>query len=114
MKNTFKKIIAIALCLTVTLSIFSGCGGNDGPKNKLPDYNGREFNFFTYTAPTNGYYTHDGVQYFTEDFQTVERYKEYKDAGLNMLMLTGASGYGGGEWEKSPANKCLPTLTKRG
>ena len=115
MKNFIKKLIALTLTAVVTLSLFGGCGGEEGPKNKLPEYtNGREFNFFTYTAPTNGYYTHDGVQYFTEDFQTVERYKEYKDAGLNMLMLTGASGYGGGEWEKSPAYKCFTNAYEAG
>lgn len=52
-----------------------------------------QFNLYAYAPPTDGTYTIDGEEFFTgQDFRTVERYKEYKDCGFNILFAQG-SGY---------------------
>ncbi|MBE5749441.1 MAG: hypothetical protein E7340_05670 [Clostridiales bacterium] len=106
MKKILIKIITLMLCAVLCLSTLIGCAG--GPKVKLPDYTGEEFKFFAYTSPTSGEWVKDGEIYYTEDYQTVERYKEYKESGLNILMLTGDSGFTNeGPWKESTAYKCM-------
>ena len=59
-------------------------------KHNAPDYSGYSHQFMTfgYASPTNGTYYIDGSPISTgEDYQTVERYREYKEAGLNTMML---------------------------
>ncbi len=79
----------IILLSVVTLMSLSSCGGVDLEKN-APDYSSSKGEFITYgyASPTNGNYSVDGVTINTgENYQTVERYKEYKEAGLNTMML---------------------------
>ena len=61
-----------------------------------PDYTNKEGEFMTfgYTPPTNGKWYENGLEMSTgEDYRTVERYREYKEAGLNVLMLQSEDAY---------------------
>ena len=73
---------------TVLLSVTS-CGKTDITHN-APNYSKStgEFITFGYASPTNGTYYIDGIPISTgENYQTAERYREYKEAGLNTMML---------------------------
>lgn len=64
--------------------------------SKAPDYTRKkgEFMTFGYTPPTNGKWYENGLEMTTgEDYRTVERYREYKEAGLNVLMLQSEDAY---------------------
>ena len=79
----------IVLLSMISLMSLASCSGVDLEKN-APDYSSSkgEFMTFAYAGPTNGNYYIDGVTINTgEDYQTPERYKEYKEAGLNTVML---------------------------
>ncbi|MGN1053045.1 MAG: hypothetical protein ACI4SH_06645 [Candidatus Scatosoma sp.] len=54
----------------------------------LPDYaDDREFDLLAYVNPTNGDYTFNNISYnIGTDFRTVERFEEYKDAGMNIAF----------------------------
>lgn len=75
----------------VALLVIPSC--NSGKLNlekNAPDYSDSkgEFITFGYASPTNGNYYVDGTTVYTgENYQTVERYREYKEAGLNTMML---------------------------
>ena len=60
----------------------------------------KQFNFYCYNPPTSGLYYVNGFEYFAgEDFRSVERYKQYKAMGNDMLMLRYENSYNGEEWE---------------
>ena len=91
-----KKIITWILTASMALS-FTACGGNNSSSSAedpnmlatAPDYSKytHQFDFYGYGAPTDGYWTEDDLVFYAgEDFRTVERYKEYKDAGFTILM----------------------------
>lgn len=73
-----------------TILFISSCSGKtvDITRN-APNYtNEGEFITYAYASPTNGTYYIDGSPVSTgENYQTVERYIEYKEAGLNTMML---------------------------
>ena len=48
---------------------------------------GREFPIYGYSPPPQGEWWIDDTTFTTEDFRTVERYKEYKDCGFNILFM---------------------------
>ena len=93
-----KKLLAIGLSMLLALGTLCGCGGSTSSSSEpvdfgtKPDYSAstKQFEFFANTAPTNGKWYVDGVEYDGgEDFRTTERYKEYKDAGLSILQIAG-------------------------
>lgn len=109
MNKKLKKILVSTLCLAMTTSFF-GCDSQAEVPVSLPDYwsNGKQFEYFTYISPTNGYYTIDGFEYFTEDFRTVERYKEMLECGFNVLYINrDAAYYEDTVWETSETKKCF-------
>ena len=75
----------------VALLILPSCSSSKlNLEKNAPDYSDAKGEFITYgyASPTNGNYYVDGVTINTgENYQTVERYKEYKEAGLNTMML---------------------------
>lgn len=100
-RNVINKILITVLSAVFAAAAFSGCGAP-----KLPDYSQSDahFEFFGYTPPTDGTYTVNGEEFFAgENFISVERYKEYKDAGFTILNTI----YGGEMWETSDAKKTL-------
>ncbi len=67
-----------------------------------------QFEFYAYNGPTDGTWTeHDEKFYAGQDFRTVERLKEYKDAGMTLYMPQNASWYNGQEWETSDAKMMM-------
>ena len=91
-----KRFLSIALAMVSTLALaFSGCaltnGGDDLDLNGkvVPDYSDStlQFDFYGYSAASNGEWTIDGVKYSAgQDFRTMERIKEYKDAGMTIYF----------------------------
>jgi len=117
-----KSIFATLLTslLSVACIFGSACGGNSGSDDgggnvdyggvSVPDYSSTNyrFDFFAYVAPTDGSYSADGTTLSVgEDFRTEERYREYKEAGFNMIMLRYENAYGGEPWDKSNTKKCM-------
>ena len=49
-----------------------------------------------------------------EDMRSVERYKEYKDVGFNMVMSGTVGTYYGEEWETSMCKKMMDTVLAAG
>ena len=81
-----KKLLLLLPMLLVTSC---GEGSIDLTKN-APDYSSStgQFITFAYASPTNGTYYIDGTPVSTgENYQTAERYREYKEAGLNTMMI---------------------------
>lgn len=63
---------------------------------------------YGYTPPPDGRYILNDEKYFTgEDYRSVERYKEYKEAGFNTLLSQMTALYSGEEWESSDAKKVM-------
>lgn len=83
----------------------AGCTGDTktaktGPKNTSapPDYSKTEqvVDMYAYIGPTDGsYYTSAGLSKQGEEHRTKERYQEYKDCGMNILMLLGNNAFVG-------------------
>jgi len=110
------KIIASALAAAITLSSFAGCGTKDlsanNPSKAYYANSTGEFLTYGYHPPTDGSYRIDSDRYQTVDengnpvdFRTEERYKEYLDAGLNLLFIQGNDGYSGYDFENSQLKK---------
>lgn len=73
----------------------------------VPDYSGYDHKFecYCYAPPTDGTWVAEGgeIKSAGQDFRTVERYKEYKDCGFDILLMQSAGKYTGEEWETSNA-----------
>lgn len=93
-----KKLLTsvLALSIAATTLFATACGGDkssssvEDPKlNQAPDYSTytNQFDFYGYSNPTDGKWKIDGVEYSAgEDFRTVERYAEYKEAGMTIFF----------------------------
>ena len=75
---------------------------------------GREFPIYGYSPPPQGEWWLDGQTFTTEDFRTVERYKEYRDCGFNVLFMQGTAQYNGEGWEGSEAQKVFEKALEAG
>lgn len=107
----------IAACLAI-VSAFSFCfGGCAQPTTEVqipdgPDYSAstKQFDFYGYSALIDGWNI-DGVQYTPkEDYLTVERIKEYKDAGMTIYFPQSAAAVSESvakDFENSAAKKAL-------
>lgn len=86
---------------------------------KLPDYSGsrQRFRLSGYYAPTDGTWYDRGEKHSVEeDFRTVERYREYLDAGLNLLLLSGSESckYRGEDWQTCDAKMMMDRAYEAG
>lgn len=64
--------------------------------------------FYGYNSPTSGRYFADGEIYsLGEDYRTVKRYREYMNAGFNILLLQHENSYGGEEFTGSACKRCM-------
>lgn len=75
---------------------------------------GRELPIYGYSPPPNGEWQIDDTIYTTEDFRTVEKYKEYLDCGFNVLFLQGTARYYGEGWENSEAKQVFERALEAG
>lgn len=63
--------------------------------DKIPDYssNNKQFEFYGYASLKDGTWQEGALTYFSgEDFRNIERVKEYKDAGMTILMPQATAG----------------------
>ena len=74
-----------------------------------------KYNFYAYSPPGSevGHYYYIG-QEFTKNFRTVERYKEYKDVGFNMVMSGCVATYYGEDWETSMCKQVMDVAYQAG
>ncbi len=113
MNKKMKKMLVGFLSCTF---LFSGVGCF-GEKKVAPDYSASklQFDFYGYSSPTDGTWTEDGVTMSAgEDFRTVERFKEYKDAGMTIYFPQSAGNFSGGAWEGSDAKMCMDRSLEAG
>ncbi len=75
---------------------------------------GRELPIYGYSPPPDGQWQLDDTVYTTEDFRTVEKYKEYKDCGFNVLFLQGTASYKGDGWENSETKLAMERAIEAG
>lgn len=62
----------------------------------------QSMHIMAYTPPTNGKLNISGIKYYMgEDFRTLERYKEYRDCGFDIIMQAGETKYTGEPFETS-------------
>lgn len=66
------------------------------------------FCFYGYNPPTSGKYEIGGVTYFSgEDYRSVKRYKEYMNAGFDILLLQHENSYSGEDFAGSACKLCM-------
>ncbi len=75
---------------------------------------GRTFPIYGYSPPPQGEWYIDDTVYTTEDFRTVERYKEYKECGFNILFMQRTAAYNGEPWETSQTKKAMENAVEAG
>ncbi len=111
-----KKITKILAVCTACACIFSAFAcGDEGKNGKTgidgePDYSSStlQFNFYAYRGPTDGKWTENGMQLSAgEDFRTVARYKEYKDAGMTINFPQSSGVFSGEDFATSKAKMCM-------
>ncbi len=117
-----KRFLSICLAMISTLSLaFSGCsilgsGGNTVQKD-APDYSDStlQYDFYGYSASSDGTWYIDRVKYTAgEDFRTVDRVKEYKEAGMTIYFPQSVAGYWGQDYETSETKKALDMAVEAG
>ena len=109
-----KKILALALsAISLSSLALSACGGMGNP----PDYSDSnlQFEFYGYSAASTGEWTIDNVKYSAgEDFRTVERIKEYKEAGMSIYFPQHTAAYNGQDFETSTTKRALDMALEAG
>lgn len=104
---TVVSIISTALCGVA-------CSGEAKPE---PDYSAStlQYDFYGYSAYSDGTWKVNGIQYNAgTDFRTVEKVKEYKDAGMTIFFPQSLACYSGGDWETSEAKKAFDLALEAG
>ncbi len=108
----YKKLTKL-LCVGLSLACAcasSACGEKEPTLRNAPDYSSStlQFNFYAYRGPTDGKWTENGMQLSAGvDFRTVERYKEYKDAGMTINFPQSSGVYAGEEFATSKAKMVM-------
>ncbi len=104
-----KRFLCMVLAMA-SLACLAACGQADEPANiaVAPDYSDSEayLPIYAYTPPPAD---RDGVNY-----QTLESYQTYKEAGLNILLLQADDGYDGEPWETSHLKEQMDMATEAG
>ncbi len=107
-----KKVLCIVLAMILLLCC-TACAKTDGSEQTAgpatpPDYSSSVayLPIYGYTPPPAD---RDGVNY-----QTLESYKTYKEAGLNILLLQADDGYDGEPWETSHLKEQMDLATEAG
>lgn len=103
-RKIFKMVSMSMACVFFCVGCVGGNATNNAVKkgtlNKnIPDYTKQkiEMDMYAYVPPTSGYYTTTtGRGVYGDTNQTIERYQEYKDCGLNVVLMDDIF-YGSGE-----------------
>ena len=115
-----KRYIALALTATSLLSLVA-CN-QQVAEPTAPDYSAynHKMSFYCYNPPNDGTWYIDKTQNPAvkgtagEDFRTVERYKEYKDCGFDILMMQSSGRYNGEVWETSDTKMVMDRAYQAG
>lgn len=83
-------------------------------KQYFQENSGREFPIYGYSPPPQGAWWIDDQTFTTEDFRTVEKYREYRDCGFNVLFMQGTGTYKGEGWEGSEAKAVFDKALEAG
>ena len=75
---------------------------------------GRVFPIYGYSPPPQGEWRIDDTIFTTEDFRTVEKYREYKECGFTVLFLQHTALYKGDGWEQSETKMAFDNALKAG
>jgi len=114
---TIKKFCKLSLLSASIFAVSCGSGG-DPVKSIIPDYSkfNDQFTTWAYASPINGKYKENGIEIdMHTDFRTVDRYKEYKESGLNTMMLQiNEDPYTGSNYETSQLKKNLDNCLSAG
>ena len=115
MKKVLNKIIIFALIFVMLLGGVAGCGEKT-PTTLLPEYTAKhEFNTYAYGASSDGFFIIDGERVLmVEDAMSVERMKEYKEAGFSAMYITALGYYERENWEECPAKKIMENCHEAG
>lgn len=112
-----KKFLAICLAtISVVATAFSGCEIEIGTPKAEPDYSSStlQYDFYGYSAAIDGWNI-DGVSYTSgNDYKSVERIKEYKDAGMTIYFPQSAAAYWGQDFETSETKRVLDNSLEAG
>ncbi len=117
MNKKFKRIAVGLLAGMLALSSVSMVGCDDEDGKTPPDYSKStlQFEFYGYSSPTDGTWIENGVEMSAgQDFRTVERFREYKDAGMTIYFPQAAGNFSGGAWEGSKAQMCMDRAQEAG
>ncbi len=105
-----KKVLCMMLTIASLLCLVAceQTGGSGQTAATVPDYSDSEayLPVYGYTPPPAD---RDGVNY-----QTLESYQTYKEAGLNILLLQADDGYDGEPWETSHLKEQMDLATEAG
>ncbi|MCQ2742457.1 MAG: hypothetical protein MJ239_04070 [Bacilli bacterium] len=102
MKKQISKLLLIPTFLGL-VACSTNSGAIDLTKN-APDFSNRERQFMTfgYSSTNDGTYTENGVKINTGvDHRTAANFKDYKDAGLNVMMIQQNYGWWDGDFKNS-------------
>ena len=80
----------------------------------LKENKDRAYPMYGYSPPPQGKWWIDDTEYLTEDFRTVEKYREYKDCGFNILFMQGTASFDGTDWENSDTKRCMQYAVEAG
>ncbi|MBQ8429365.1 MAG: hypothetical protein IJX30_04655 [Clostridia bacterium] len=83
-------------------------------QNYFKENPNRVFPMYAYSPPPEGKWWIDDTIYPTEDFRTVEKYREYKECGFNILFMQGTASFDGTDWENSDTKRCMQYAVEAG
>ena len=116
-----KKILISVLTAIMSVASLSvsgcACGDTNVPTGSLPDYSSSDlqFDFYGYSAASTGEWSIDNVKYSAgEDFRTLERVIEYKDAGMTIYFPQHTALYSGQDFASSDTKKALDLAAEAG
>ena len=94
MKRLLSFLLALTFCLTFAFTAISCNRENAGDASSkgAPDYSEstKKMNMYAFLGPTTGSFTtQNGDKVNIGDQRTLERYKEYKECGFDVLLLLG-------------------------
>lgn len=119
MKKRLTKILTLAMAGILTCTTFIGCSQEEAHPT-VPDYsaNGKQFSFFCYGNLSDGQYTitdSSGNETTVDygDMRTVEKYREYKECGFDIIM-TGDYDMRWTSWEESDAKLIMDRAYEAG
>ena len=110
----FNKVLVLLLAVVFLVGSFAGCA-EEKPSKLLPEYSARlPFETFAYGATSSGTFNIDGEPVKFGDYHTVEKIKEYKEAGFNIMYITNDGFTAGQNWEESKAKLIMDLCIEAG